>query len=420
MTTGPFTELDARRLGPVRRYFAAHPRAMDLVVMVLVGLPGAANGFVAGQTRNLALSVVIALAGGAAMAWRRSRPLVVAGVICALGVLSLVTTGGTSGMEAGLGFALYAVTVAYPSRTSWLVAGATAAVLGTAAWLWEMQSPDPTAGQGDVVLTDDRWGTITGTAIFVLLALAIGNAVRNRRQHLAELIERGNALARDRDRQGDLARAAERSRISREMHDVVAHSLTVMISLADGAAAALDRAPDRSRVALSELSATGRTALGDMRRVLGALHDDAPLRPVAGDQDLEGLVERFRTAGLPVRATGLRLVLPEDTGLRLAVYRAVQESLTNVLRHAPGTARVDVTLSAGPGRWTAEISDHGAALPPADRAPADAVGAGQGLIGMRERAALLGGTVEAGPWEHGWRVTVTLPHDELPHDEGER
>jgi signal transduction histidine kinase len=145
-----------------------------------------------------------------------------------------------------------------------------------------------------------------------------------------------------------------------------------------------------------------------MRRVLGALQAEAPLEPTLGDHDLETLVERFRTAGLPVRAEGLRTELPDDTGLRLAVYRVVQEALTNVLRHAPGTPRIDLAIRREQGRWEVEVVDQGAPVP-----PPDAGGVGLGLIGMRERAAVLGGTVDAGPWDHGWRVLVTLPaHDE--------
>jgi signal transduction histidine kinase len=259
------------------------------------------------------------------------------------------------------------------------------------------------------VVTDDRVGSTAGTLILVLAAMAIGNSVRTRREHLADLMERANALARDRDRQAQLARAAERSRIAREMHDVVAHSLSVMITLADGASVALDRAPDRSRAALTELTATGRAALRDMRRVLGALaHDDAPLEPTGRGEDFVGLIDRFRTAGLPVRAEGLLLEPPADTGLRLALYRVVQESLTNVLRHAPGTARVDVSLRQRRDDWEVTIADQGGVMP----AP-ESEGAGLGLVGMRERVELFGGTVEAGPSEHGWRVHVTIPHQEV-------
>lgn len=406
MSTGPFTELNSRRLGPVRRFFVRRPRVMDALVVLIVGVPSAAAAFVPEQTRSVPLSIGLALVGAAVLWWRRSHALVVAGVVAALGVGSLPLTGTTSGLDVALGFALYAVAAAHPARVAWLTASATALPLAAAAWLWEDPSPDPTMhGSGEVVLSDDRTGSVTGLLIAVLAAIAIGISVRNRRQHLAELMERANALARDRDRQAELARAAERTRIAREMHDVVAHSLSVMITLADGASAALDRAPDRSRAALTELSATGRTALGDMRRVLGALADDgAPFEPVGEGQDLPTLVERFRTAGLPVHAEGLRLEPPSDTGLRLALYRVVQESLTNVLRHAPGTPRVDVVLRHHPDRWEVEVADHGGVVP-----AGDAGGAGVGLVGMRERAAVLGGTVEAGPWEHGWRVHVTIP-----------
>nr|WP_255633106.1 histidine kinase [Demequina sp. TTPB684] len=223
-------------------------------------------------------------------------------------------------------------------------------------------------------------------------------------------MERANALARDRDRQAQLARAAERSRIAREMHDVVAHSLSVMITLADGAAATLERTPDRSRTALTELTSTGRAALRDMRRVLGALSDDdAPLEPTGQGQDLTSLIERFRTAGLTVRAEGIGLEPPADTGLRLALYRVVQESLTNVLRHAPGTAWVDVQLNHLADGWEVTVIDQGGVMP-----GPESDGAGLGLVGMRERVELFGGTVEAGPLDSGWRVHVKIPHREAP------
>jgi len=114
--------------------------------------------------------------------------------------------------------------------------------------------------------------------------------VRNRRLHLGMIVDRANALARDRERQAELARVSERNRIAREMHDVVAHSLSVMVALADGAGAALDRSPEASRAALAELSNTGRAALADMRRALGVLDDGgAPLEPQPGRLDLDAL-----------------------------------------------------------------------------------------------------------------------------------
>lgn len=412
MTTaaGPFTELNARRLGPVRRFFVRRPRAMDALVVVIFLAPAAAAVVDPASTGPVPTAVAVTVLGAAALAVRRSYPVAVATAMVVLAVVSLVTTGDLGGMDLGIGFALYAVAVARPQRTAWLTAALAVAVTAAAVGLWEVESADPVASResGEVVLSDDRLGSITGLVIIALAAMAIGIGVRNRRDHLADLLERANAIARDRDRQAELARAAERTRIAREMHDVVAHSLSVMVTLADGATVALDRSPERSRLALTELSATGRAALRDMRRVLGALGEDgAPLEPTGQGEDLTTLVERFRTAGLPVRAEGLRLPLPDDTGLRLAIYRVVQEALTNALRHAPGTSRVDLTLRATGGRWEIDVVDEGATLP-----PTDAGGAGLGLVGMRERVAVLGGTVEAGPWDGGWRVHVELPTQE--------
>ena len=405
--TGPFTELNTRRLGPVRRFFVRNPRAMDSVVVALVAITASTSDLGSGASRPLAAAIGFAVVAAAALVWRRSRPLIVTGTVVALGILSLVTTGSFGGLEFALAFALYAVASARPARTAWLTASVAVAISLASVWTWEKPGPDAMVRNTDsgAVLTDDRLGTTVGVLIVTLAAMAIGNSVRARREHLADLMERANAVARDRDRQVQLARAAERSRIAREMHDVVAHSLSVMITLADGAAVALDRAPDRSRAALTELSSTGRAALRDMRHVLGALaDDDAPLEPTGQSQDLSGLVDRFRTAGLPVRAEGLDLAPPTDTGLRLALYRVVQESLTNVLRHAPGTSRVDVDLRHLANRWEVTVADQGGVLP---RPVPD--GAGLGLVGMRERVELFGGTVQAGPGEKGWRVHVTIP-----------
>ncbi len=409
MVTGPLPELDSHRRGPVRRFLARRPAAMDAVVIIVFVAGVAVSAVDPQQARSLPAALAMAVLGAAALAFRRSRPLVVAGVMGALAVASVAATGQLAGVELGVGFALYSVALAHPPRTAWLAAAATTTASMLAVWLWEEPTPDPVATNetGTLVLTDDRWASSAGVLIMALAGLSIGVSVRQRREHVSDLVERANVLARDRDRQAQLARAAERSRIAREMHDVVAHSISVMITLSDGAAAALDRAPDRSRRALDEISAAGRAALGDMRRVLGALSNDAaPMGPTGDGEDLTTLVERFRAAGLPVRVDGLSLPMPDDTGLRLAIYRVVQEGLTNVLRHAPGTPRVDVVLRSDPTRWVVDIADHGAT-----GEVEDAGGAGIGLVGMRERVEVLGGTLYVGPWEHGWRVHAELPRE---------
>jgi signal transduction histidine kinase len=142
-----------------------------------------------------------------------------------------------------------------------------------------------------------------------------------------------------------------------------------------------------------------------MRRVLGVLSEgDAPLEPQPGGPGLETLVERFRAAGLPVVAEGLGTPLPPDTGFQLTVYRVVQEALTNALRHAPGTPRVDLTISRDAGAITIRVVDQGARVPATQGG-----GTGHGLVGMAERVQVFGGTVTSGPWADGWRVVAVLP-----------
>jgi signal transduction histidine kinase len=279
-----------------------------------------------------------------------------------------------------------------------------------AVWIWEQPVADVSgdAGNDGTALADDRLASVTGVLVFSLAALAIGTSVRNRRLTLRDLVERANALARDRERQAELARVSERNRIAREMHDVVAHSLSVMVALADGAGAALDRAPESSRAALAELSTTGRTALADMRRVLGVLAEgEAPMEPQPGGPGLDALVDRFRAAGLPVVDHGLQTELPADAGFQLTVYRVIQEALTNTLRHAPGTPSAELTISRDASAVQIEVVDHGPRLP-VDSTP----GSGRGLVGMAERVQVYGGSVVRGPWRDGWRVKVILPWPE--------
>jgi signal transduction histidine kinase len=393
--TGPLmTELSARRLGPVRRYFAQNPRVMDRVVMGLFAVPAVIETFVvaadpatAGQRGGIAgASLVVGLVlvglGTLALYWRRYHPVQVTAALTVLNVLAMGLAG--TALETGVAFGVYATAASRSQRTTWITVAVTTVTCGGVALLVGVES---------------------AVLFLSLLAVAIGTSVRNRRLHVADLVERTNALARDRDQHALLARAAERTRIAREMHDVVAHNLAVMIALADGAGAALDPSPTRARVALGEVSETGRAALADMRRVLGVLHEpDAPFEPQPGSTDLSTLVERFRTAGLDIRATGLGTDLPPDAGLQLAVYRIVSEALTNTLRHAPGTGGVDLVLRRTPTAVEIEVRDKGPAVP---GTPPTA--GGQGLIGMAERAAVYGGTVQAGPTATGWRVLAVLP-----------
>ncbi len=242
-----------------------------------------------------------------------------------------------------------------------------------------------------------------------VVALAIGIGVYNRRLHVTALVERSAQLVAEGEQQARLAAVSERTRIAREMHDVVAHSLSVMIALADGARASVDRAPGSAVDALDQLSGTGRAALADMRRMLGVLRDEQPLyTPQPTDGDLGDLVQGYRVAGLPVRLTQAGQPLPDHAGLRLAVYRIVQESLTNALRHAPGAGMVEVRIAHHGDTVHITVTDDGGS-----HVDAHPVSGGRGVIGMRERAAVYGGTVEAGPYRAGWRVRATL---EVPEE----
>jgi signal transduction histidine kinase len=266
-----------------------------------------------------------------------------------------------------------------------------------------------------VILALARWfhgshiRSFIGLTGLVAAAGILGQNVRNRRQLLESLRERAARLEHERDQQGRLAAAAERARIARELHDVVAHNLTVMVALSDGAGYVLRDDPDEASRALETASRTGREALAEMRRLLGVLRDEdadasSARDPQPGVSEIDNVVEQVRAAGLPVsyRVSPQARALPE--GIQLAVYRIVQEALTNTLKHAGPTATADVELTATESEVRLSISDSGTMTPAANG------NGGAGLRGMRERAAVYSGVVEAGPRPGGgWLVCAQLP-----------
>jgi signal transduction histidine kinase len=274
-----------------------------------------------------------------------------------------------------------------------------------------------------VILALVRWfpdghiRSFVGLTGLVAAAGILGQNIRNRRQLLESLEERAARLEYERDQQGRLAAAAERARIARELHDVVAHNLTVMVALSDGAGYVLRDDPNEAERALETASRTGREALAEMRRLLGVLRaqdgDATTARdPQPGVPEIDNVIEQVRAAGLPVtyRVSPQARALPE--GLQLAVFRIVQEALTNTLKHAGPTASAEVELTATDTEVRLSVIDTG--TPPA---PANGNG-GSGLRGMRERAALYSGMIDAGPRpEGGWRVAARLP---LPTIEADR
>jgi signal transduction histidine kinase len=254
--------------------------------------------------------------------------------------------------------------------------------------------------------TDGGLRGFIGLSALSVAAGVLGTSVRQRRALLASLEDRAARLELERDQQGLLAAAAERARIAREMHDIVAHNLTVMIALADGAVFAAARAPEKATTAMETVSETGRQALGEMRRLLGVLREDdggSELVPQPGVPQIDQLVEQVRAAGLPVtlEVAGDGRTLPP--GAQLTVFRLVQEALTNCLKHAGASAVAGVKLRYAADAVDVEVTDNGASR------PRTAVPGGRGLDGMRERAAVYAGTVEAGPrLGGGWRVHARL------------
>lgn len=257
------------------------------------------------------------------------------------------------------------------------------------------------------------FASVAGAAFFLVsattAAVALGLVVRLRRSQLTGLRDRAAQLEIERDQRSLLAVAGERARVAREMHDILGHNLSVIIRLADGGAYAVRVNPDRTAQALTLIGETGREALNDLRRTLGALRDEAAapqLSPQPGIADVDALCDRIRAAGPRVvyRTAG---DIPADRGLQLAAYRIVQEALTNSLKHAGPDTEARVSLEVVHERLRIHIEDTG---PPSGVQPAsESSDDGQGLIGVRERAALYGGTVRAGHTPAGgWIVQTEL------------
>ncbi|MDQ1701643.1 MAG: hypothetical protein QOF57_895 [Frankiaceae bacterium] len=248
---------------------------------------------------------------------------------------------------------------------------------------------------------------IPPAVVFVAVVLS-GRTMRVRRSYLRGLEERAVRLEAERDALDRAAVAEERGRIAREMHDVVAHRVGVIVAQADGARYAFDAHPEQARAALDVIADSGRAALTELRQLLGVLRADGAgsgTAPQPGIADIGNLITEMRAAGLPVRLTTAGAPEGVEPSVGLTVFRVVQESLTNTLKHAgPGTP-VEVSVEHLPGLVHVTVADEGES----DAAP-DGHEGGHGLIGMRERVSMLGGTFAAGHARpRGWRVDVTVP-----------
>lgn len=248
------------------------------------------------------------------------------------------------------------------------------------------------------------------TLVGVAGAWALGDWAQTRRRYADAVAETGRLQSLAAATTAAQAVQDERDRIARELHDIVSHHVSVIVIQAGAARTALDRRPDEARTALEAIERTGRQAMVDMRRMLGILGEgsgsgDAALEPMPDLGRLGALVDEVRAAGLPVALRVEGTPTDIDPGVGLSAYRIVQESLTNALKHAAG-ARAEVVVRYGDRAIDLEVSDAGGRRP-----ATDADGGGHGLVGMRERVALYGGTLQAGPTPTGFRVAAHLPLD---------
>src|SRR5579875_2428867 len=308
--------------------------------------------------------------------------------------------------------------VALVALLQWLISGAQLAdVAVLMALYWVCLESDATSilvavavAEAGAIMLALRWETqefkywfaVSGLAV---AAAALGLMIRQRRELLISLREKAARLERERDQQAALGAAAERSRIAREMHDIVSHNLTVMIGLADGARYALGSSPERAVGAIEGVAETGRQALVEMRRLLGVLRGDeadASRQPQPTLAQLDELVARVRAAGVPVEVViegDPRALAP---GVQLTLFRVAQEALTNTLKHASRPVSAQLAMRCCGDRVELEVTDTGG--------PArGTTGGGRGLLGMRERANAYDGELEAGPTaDGGWRVLLRL------------
>ncbi|NYD66498.1 sensor histidine kinase [Agromyces atrinae] len=398
--------------GVIRQFWARHPRFTDGLIAGLYGVPSligiianastAESASTPGSGYAVALAVIATLAVTAVLALaRRSRPWL---LMSAAWVVCLAVAPSAPVDLVAVVIALYGLGVYRSTRSAWIGFGASVVVgwVATAltVGLYRVDDVEPFGATAPA--------SASQFAIFMLIATLIGITVGNRRRYLDALIGRAHDLAHERDQQAKLATAAERSRIAREMHDIVSHNLTVMVTLAEGAASTTERDAERAASAMRHVAETGRDALGEMRRMLGVLssadEDSSARSPQPGAGDVLELVDDARRAGLPIELNWSGAA-PTDTTLSLTVYRIVQEALTNIMRHARGVAHVSVIVRATAESIELTVDDDGPAQP--DRT---SDGHERGILGMRERVALYGGTLVAGALTpRGWRVHAVIP-----------
>jgi signal transduction histidine kinase len=379
--------------GISRRAAHTHPVLVDsffaLVLLAFSTLWLVNSPFAGRNAALLQAALVIPLI------WRRAQPsgvfIVISGVAFVQYLLNYQLIG-----DAALLVALYTVAVHETRFRSACAAGLLELGAVIAAIKWEPA------------------GTLPRSLLFlsatVVAALFAGLTVASGSRYLAWLAERAERLEIERDQQATIAATAERTRIAREMHDIISHSLSVVITLADGASVVSKTDPARAAETIAQVSEIGRHALADMRAMIGVLRTSesaAELAPQPDLAQLSMLLDRFRAAGLVVEFHAEGTPVPLGGAVELTIYRVIQEALTNTLKHADAN-RATVTIRCGPSAVALQVVDDGSAV-------SQGVEPGHGIGGMRERVALHGGTLRAGPaTAGGWAVDAVFQVDAHP------
>lgn len=366
-----------------------HPRLVDGLLAAALVVAGEAEAWSGAATRPVWIHALLTVPIMGSLAWRRRFPLAVLAVVVA-GVLALDP-------EAQFSIFLAAILASYTAG---------AEVDRPRAWAGLVLAVGP-FWVGYTFFADGVPSDYVATAIIFGGSWAVGQAVRERGRRADQLAERAERLEREREEEAERAVARERARIARELHDIVSHSISVIAVQSQAVRRRLGPEQVREADDLRAVETTARQAMAEMRRLFGVLRADGErpsLAPQPGLDQLERLLAETRAAGVPVelRLEGERIPLPP--GVDLAAYRVVQEALTNVRKHA-GPARASVTLRFGERELELAIEDDGTAPPTGY--------GGYGLLGMRERVAIYGGTLEAGPRpEGGFVIRATLPFRE--------
>lgn len=398
-------------LGYVQRlydFLRSHPTGVDsfwAVFLFGISLVGEVARREARGTDSPAVIVPIVLLLCLVIALRRRMPEKMLLLTIGLGLAQVALDVETTAADFAMLVIVYTVAATGARWASWLALAVGLCAAPTAQLRWPNEH---SSGLGNLA-------TMVFMTVPFALAWVLGDSIRTRRAYFAQLEERATRLEKEREAQAKVAVAAERARIARELHDVVAHNVSVMVVQADGAAYVLDAAPDQAKKALETISSTGRQALAEMRRLLGVLRtgehrEVGEYVPQPDVEQIDDLVEQCRTSGLPVDFKVEGTPRPLPSGVELTAYRIVQEALTNTRKHGGPNTGASVRLVYFDDGLGLLVEDDGKGAPHELYEEGGADGQGHGLIGMRERVGMVGGTLDAGPRPGGgFRISALLP-----------